>query len=153
MTTTPNPYNAFLQMQKARATNAAIAAAPRVYAASESPDFKVKIPQPTLAATGEQVDLGTLVDVDPTLGADDLQGLDVADIMATDAELTALSGKIDDDGTWTDEPTEDDGSWMPQPGDIGLHWTPRLRRFMSIDPLDAHEAYDNQEEYLGLHLV
>lgn len=153
-----NPQTAFLQMQRARKINTAIAeelAKPKTYT-SESPDFKVEAPKPTIAATGEPVDVDKLIGIDPALDVHDLDDVTLAKIMVDDAELTALSGKIDEDGTWSDE-TVSDGSWMMTRADVELdpHFGrgARLRTFVNIDPLDPHDAIDAAERTWGYHTV
>lgn len=153
-----NPATAFLQMQKARAANTAIAeelAKPKTHT-TQSNGYKVEALKPTLAATGEPVDIDTFVGIDPALGVHDLDDIALTQIMADDAELTALSGKIDDYGTWSNEPTDDDGSWMMAPTEVGL--SPlfgrgaRLREFDSIDEQDPHDLLDKEPAW-GFHLV
>lgn len=153
-----NPFTAFKQMEMAREVNAAITeelTKPKTYT-TESNDYVVEAPKPTLAATGEPVDIDKFIGIDPALGVHDLDDIALAQIMANDAELTALSAKIDDDGTWTDEPADDDGSWMRTPTEVGL--SPlfgrgaRLREFVSIDEQDPHDLLDKESTW-GFHLV
>lgn len=152
----PNPGTAFKQMQKAQAVNHMIAeeaAKPKRYT-SESAGFQIEAPKPTLAETGELVDIDKLIN--PALDVSDLEDVTPEALAATDAELTALSDAIDEDGTWSDE-SVDDGSWMMTPEDVGLNPLfgrgARLRTFVNIDELDPHDAIDEGERVWGFHLT
>lgn len=130
-----NPRTAFEQMQRARAQRAK----PKRHT-SESAGFKVETPKPTLAETGKPVDIE---DVTPEA------------LAATDAEPTARGDKIDDNGTWSDRPTENDGlypsSWLCSAAEVGLgNWRGRLRQFTIIDERDPMEVL-NDDEFVGFH--